>query len=88
MASASMPQDTAIVRSVVALAKTLNLSVTGEGVETTEQREQLEELGCDLAQGFMFARPSPPELLDVISVKRLRSCIASGACRLGGRNGG
>src|SRR5205807_4302884 len=59
-------QDTAIVRSVVALAKTLNLNVTGEGVETAEQQMHLEELGCDLAQGFMFARPSPPELLDAV----------------------
>jgi EAL domain-containing protein (putative c-di-GMP-specific phosphodiesterase class I) len=59
-------QDTAIVRSVVALAKTLHLSVTGEGVETAEQQMHLEELGCDLAQGYMFARPSPPELLDAL----------------------
>jgi diguanylate cyclase (GGDEF)-like protein len=59
-------QDTAIVRSVVALAKTLNLSVTGEGVETVQQQLHLEELGCDLAQGYMFARPSPPEMLDAM----------------------
>ena len=59
-------QDTAIVRSVVALAKTLNLSVTGEGVETAEQQLQLEALGCDLGQGFIFARPAPPELVDAL----------------------
>ena len=46
-------QDTAIVRSVVALAKTLNLSITGEGVETPEQQAHLADLGCDLAPGLV-----------------------------------
>jgi EAL domain-containing protein (putative c-di-GMP-specific phosphodiesterase class I) len=59
-------QDTAIVRSVVALAKTLNLSITGEGVETAEQRMHLKQLGCDMAQGYFFARPSPPEAVDAM----------------------
>ncbi len=52
-------QDTAIVRSVVDLAKTLNLNVTGEGIETAAQEAQLAELGCDLGQGFLIARPAP-----------------------------
>ncbi|HEV7662291.1 MAG TPA: EAL domain-containing protein, partial [Chloroflexota bacterium] len=53
------PQDTAIVQSIVALAQALGLSVTGEGVETTGQRDGLKSLGCDRAQGFLFARPCP-----------------------------
>jgi EAL domain-containing protein (putative c-di-GMP-specific phosphodiesterase class I) len=57
-------QDTAIVRSVVSLAKTLNLSVTGEGIETAAQHQQLVGLGCDLGQGFLLARPSPPAALE------------------------
>jgi diguanylate cyclase (GGDEF)-like protein/PAS domain S-box-containing protein len=51
------PQTTAIVRSVVALAKSLNLSVTGEGVETAAQQAQLALLGCDRGQGYLFSRP-------------------------------
>jgi len=47
------------VRSVVDLAKTLNLNVTGEGIETAAQEAQLAELGCDLGQGFLIARPAP-----------------------------
>jgi diguanylate cyclase (GGDEF)-like protein/PAS domain S-box-containing protein len=51
------PHDTAIVEAVIALAKTLNLTVTGEGVETAEQRTRLGILGCDRGQGYYFARP-------------------------------
>jgi EAL domain-containing protein (putative c-di-GMP-specific phosphodiesterase class I) len=50
-------QALAIVRSIVALAKALNLSVTGEGVETPAQHAQLRALGCDRGQGYLFARP-------------------------------
>jgi EAL domain-containing protein (putative c-di-GMP-specific phosphodiesterase class I) len=57
-------QDTAIVRSVVDLAKTLNLSVTGEGIETADQQAQLAELGCDQGQGFLFARPAPAAVVE------------------------
>jgi EAL domain-containing protein (putative c-di-GMP-specific phosphodiesterase class I) len=53
-------QDTAIVDSVLALARTLELSVTGEGVETQAQARHLQRLGCDRGQGFLYARPLPP----------------------------
>jgi EAL domain-containing protein (putative c-di-GMP-specific phosphodiesterase class I) len=53
--------DTAIVRMVVDLAHTLGMKVVAEGVESREQAALLEELGCDMAQGFYFARPLPPE---------------------------
>jgi EAL domain-containing protein (putative c-di-GMP-specific phosphodiesterase class I) len=51
------PSDAAIVRIIVALAKSLNLAITGEGIETVEQLARLRELGCDQGQGFLFARP-------------------------------
>ena len=57
----SDPQDTAIVRSVVALAKSLNLSVTGEGIETATQQAHLRGLGCERGQGYLFARPMPAD---------------------------
>ena len=57
-------QDTAIVDSVIALARTLQLSVTGEGVETPSQAKHLRQLGCDRGQGFLFARPVPAHEID------------------------
>jgi diguanylate cyclase (GGDEF)-like protein/PAS domain S-box-containing protein len=52
-------EDTAIVTSVVGLAHALGLEAVAEGVETTAQRDHLVELGCDLAQGFLWSRPVP-----------------------------
>jgi diguanylate cyclase (GGDEF)-like protein len=50
-------QNEAIVRTIVALAKTLSLSVTAEGIETPEQERQIRRLGADLGQGYLFAHP-------------------------------
>jgi len=54
-------EDTAIVRMVIELAHTLGMEVIAEGVESADQAELLAEVGCDMAQGFYFARPMPPE---------------------------
>jgi diguanylate cyclase (GGDEF)-like protein/PAS domain S-box-containing protein len=53
--------DTAIVRMVVDLAHTLGMEVIAEGVERADQLTELVEMGCDMAQGYYFARPLPPE---------------------------
>ncbi|HEY3330341.1 MAG TPA: EAL domain-containing protein [Capsulimonadaceae bacterium] len=51
------PDDDAIVQAIIGLAKTLNLDVTSEGVETLTQHRALTALGCDRGQGFYYARP-------------------------------
>lgn len=54
-------EDTAIVSMVIDLAHTLGMEVIAEGVESAGQLAQLMEMGCDMAQGYYFARPLPPE---------------------------
>jgi len=49
----------------VALAHSLNLSVTAEGIEQPEQAAQLRALGCQRGQGFLFARPAPPSAVEL-----------------------
>ncbi|MGA8789056.1 MAG: EAL domain-containing protein [Paenarthrobacter sp.] len=55
--------DTAIVRSCIDLAHAVGIRAVAEGVETPEQAQTLTSMGCDLAQGFHFARPLPAPLL-------------------------
>jgi EAL domain-containing protein (putative c-di-GMP-specific phosphodiesterase class I) len=49
-----------VVRSMTQLAKDMGIMVVGEGVECRAERDALVELGCDLLQGFLFARPGRP----------------------------
>ena len=58
-------EDRAVVAALVSLAEEMDLMVVAEGVESEDQLAQLRELGCDYAQGFWFARPSPPEKIAV-----------------------
>ncbi len=51
--------DTAIVNTIVAMARSLDLEVTAEGVETEEQLAALRAFGCDNFQGFLFSHPLP-----------------------------
>ncbi len=51
------PEATSIVRTILQLARSLQLRVVAEGVETAAQRDALVALGCDELQGFLFARP-------------------------------
>jgi diguanylate cyclase (GGDEF)-like protein/PAS domain S-box-containing protein len=49
--------DSGLAAAVVALGATLNMEVVAEGIELTTQMTSLRELGCELGQGFLFARP-------------------------------
>ncbi len=53
------PRSSAIISSIVTLARGLDMSVTAEGVETAEEFERLTALGVNFAQGYLFGRPQP-----------------------------
>lgn len=57
------PNDTAIVRSILWLARTLGIDVVAEGVETTEQADFLDSIDCNIYQGYLFGKPMPLEAL-------------------------
>ena len=57
------PQDRAITQGIITLAKSLNLGVIAEGVETEEQLSLLNAMGCEQIQGYYFSRPCPAQEL-------------------------
>jgi diguanylate cyclase (GGDEF)-like protein len=69
------PDDAAIVTAVVGLGRALGLRSVAEGVETAEQLALLEDLGCDMAQGYHFSRP--------VGVEAIKALIAESAVLAG-----
>jgi diguanylate cyclase (GGDEF)-like protein/PAS domain S-box-containing protein len=59
-------EDKAIVSAIVNLAKSLDLEIVAEGVETKEQAAFLAEVGCHEFQGFLFAQPSSAEVIETL----------------------
>jgi hypothetical protein len=76
-------EDVAIVNAVIELGHALKLSVTAEGVETTEQLGNLRIAGCDTAQGFLFFRPEPPDEVEKLFAGARAAAAAGIVCASG-----
>ena len=59
LAEGAMEKD--LCEAIISMAHKLNLKVIAEGIETTEQANILQSFGCDLGQGYLFAKPLPVE---------------------------
>jgi EAL domain-containing protein (putative c-di-GMP-specific phosphodiesterase class I) len=64
------PKDAAITANIINLAHALGLRAVAEGIETEGQLSSMRDLGCDLAQGYHFARPMPPDQLGELLTAR------------------
>ena len=74
---ATDPVDAVLVRAAVSLAHSLGLQVVAEGVEQQAALELLRAMGCDLAQGYLIARPMP--LADLAAYLGKRAMEPAGA---------
>jgi EAL domain-containing protein (putative c-di-GMP-specific phosphodiesterase class I) len=74
VSAANDPSKIPIVAGIIALARGLSAEVIAEGIETPEQRDLINDLGCNLVQGYLFARPMSPD--DAFRFAR-RTAVAS-----------
>lgn len=58
-----------LVKSIIAMAESLDLMVVAEGIETIEQLSYLKELGCQLGQGYLFSKPIPVEMMEKLLIR-------------------
>lgn len=65
-------EQTNIVQSIIQLAHSLNKIVVAEGVEESQQLEQLQQMGCDQVQGYLTGRPMPLEDVIKVAGKRIQ----------------
>ncbi|WP_267397323.1 EAL domain-containing protein [Sphingomonas sp. GC_Shp_1] len=69
-ASKGVKEAIAIIRAVVALAQSLGMATTAEGVETETEHQMVQELGCTKVQGYYFGRPLPVEEARTLANRR------------------
>ena len=66
------PDRGALVEAIIHLARTLDLDLVVEGIESKAQNQRLRAMGCRLAQGFFYSRPIAPEDIDLLLHDQVR----------------
>jgi diguanylate cyclase (GGDEF)-like protein/PAS domain S-box-containing protein len=75
-AAQGSPESLAIIRAVVAMAESLDMSTTAEGVETVEEAAMIRQMGCTKIQGFYFGRPMPAAEALALASRKGRAAAA------------
>jgi len=86
--NAESPESIELVRSILMMAKGLNMEVIAEGIEEIEQSRLLDQMGCSFGQGYFFSKPVPAREIETMlaagpgascALPRSASCVlASG----------
>jgi EAL domain-containing protein (putative c-di-GMP-specific phosphodiesterase class I) len=66
----------AIAQTIISLSRAMGLPVIAEGVETEEQRDFLNRLGCHAFQGFLFSKPLPPEEFERLWLPAIKPSVS------------
>ena len=69
-------ESSALVRAIIELSRTLALQTVSEGVEDSDQVARLQELGCDLGQGYYFAKPLTGGALETLLAEGTDGLVA------------
>jgi EAL domain-containing protein (putative c-di-GMP-specific phosphodiesterase class I) len=77
----SDPESREIVHIIVLLAHNLGLKVVAEGTETAEHVERVRDLGCEMAQGYHYSKPIPPEAISEMLRRELGAKAAASTAR-------
>lgn len=75
-AAQNSPESLAIIRAVVAMAQSLDMTTTAEGVETEDEAKLIRALGCDKIQGYYFGRPMEPADALALAARKRRTVAA------------
>jgi EAL domain-containing protein (putative c-di-GMP-specific phosphodiesterase class I) len=72
-------EDSALASAIIELGRALDLQVVAEGIEVSGQLDRLRELGCEMGQGYFFARPMPNEAVGALIVASRHQTARPGA---------